>query len=716
MWLCDNHKTYYKNINVAVVYEALTTDNCELRTSPMNRLQHETSPYLRQHAENPVDWYPWGEEALARSKTEDKPILLSVGYSACHWCHVMAHESFEHEPTAQLMNDLFVNIKVDREERPDVDDIYMQAVQALTGQGGWPMTVFLTPEGKPFYGGTYFPREPRFGMPAFREVLAGVSEAYQNRRSQVEEAASNLSEALNREMLGIGGSISALNVDLLDTAAKMMDSTFDKMQGGFGGAPKFPQPMNLEFLLRTYARTNDPATLAQVTFTLKKMARGGIYDQVGGGFHRYSVDAIWLVPHFEKMLYDNAQLSRVYLHAYQVTGDEFYKRIATEIYDYILREMTAPEGAFYSTTDADSEGEEGKFFVWSVAELEALLGKNAPVAIEYWGVTARGNFEGHNILHVPNEDEVIAERLGITVDELRAKLTDIKHTLYAARTHRIHPGLDDKILTAWNGMMLASLSEAARVLDRADYREAATRNAEFLLGAMVAPDGRLYRTHKDGHSKINAYLEDYGNLIDGLLEVYQTTFDGRWFVEARRLADHVLEHFAAADSGFFDTGDDHESLIARPRNMQDNATPSGNSMIARQLVRLAAYTGEARYDEAARNTLGLLSEALRQYPQAFGEALSAADMLVSGVAEVAVVGAVADAGTKSLLDVAQKPYRPNIITALSPVDVPDESKIPLLSYRTMRGGQPTVYVCRHFVCAFPVTIADQVKELLTPIH
>ncbi len=680
----------------------------------MNRLQYETSPYLRQHADNPVDWYPWGEEALTRSKTEDKPILLSVGYSACHWCHVMAHESFEHEPTAKLMNELFVNIKVDREERPDVDDIYMQAVQALTGQGGWPMTIFLTPEGKPFYGGTYFPREPRFGMPAFSEILEGVSEAYQNRRKQVEEAASSLSESLNREMLGIGGTITALNVDLLDTAAKTMGSTFDKMQGGFGGAPKFPQPMNLEFLLRTYARTNDPATLEQVTFTLKKMARGGIYDQIGGGFHRYSVDAIWLVPHFEKMLYDNAQLSRVYLHTYQVTGDEFCKRIATEIYDYILREMTAPEGAFYSTTDADSEGEEGKFFVWSKTELEELLGENASVAIEYWGVTARGNFEGHNILHVPNDDEVIAERLSITVDELRSKLTDIKHTLYAARTHRVHPGLDDKILTAWNGMMLASLSEAARVLDRADYRVAATRNAEFLLGAMVAPDGRLYRTHKDGHSKINAYLEDYANLIDGLLEVYQTTFDERWFMEARRLADHVLEHFAAEDGGFFDTGDDHESLIARPRNMQDNATPSGNSMIARQLVRLAAYTGESNYDEAARNTLGLLSEALRQYPQAFGEALSAVDMLVSGLAEVAIVGALADSSTKSLLDAAQKTYRPNIITALSPIDVAEEATIPLLSYRTMRDGQPTVYVCRHFVCAFPVTTADQVEELLTP--
>jgi uncharacterized protein len=678
----------------------------------MNRLQHETSPYLRQHEHNPVDWYPWGEEALTRSKAEDKPILLSVGYSACHWCHVMAHESFEHEPTAKMMNDLFVNIKVDREERPDIDDIYMQAVQALTGHGGWPMTVFLTPEGKPFYGGTYFPREPRHGMPAFREILAGVAEAYRERRPQVEEAASSLSEALNRELLGIGGNISGLNTELLDNAYREIGRGFDKTHGGFGGAPKFPQPMNLEFLLRAHARTGDPLPLEQVTFTLRKMARGGIYDQVGGGFHRYSVDAIWLVPHFEKMLYDNAQLSRVYLHAYQITGDEFFRQIATEIYDYILREMTAPEGAFYSTTDADSEGEEGKFFVWSKDELESLLGENAQIAIEYWGVTARGNFEGHNILNVPNDDDVIAERLDISIEDLRAKLTDIKHTLYAARTHRVHPGLDDKILTAWNGMMLASLAEAARVLDRADYREAAVRNAEFLLREMVAPDGRLYRTHKEGRSKINAYLEDYANLIDGLFELYQTTFNERWFVEARRLADHALAHFGAEDGGFFDTSDDHESLIARPRNMQDNATPSGNAMIARQLIRLAAYTGDASYDEAARKTLGLLIEAFRQYPQAFGESLSAVDMLVAGLAEVAVVGAPDDSATKSLLAEAQKPYRPNVITALSPVDVPDEATIPLLSYRTLRNGQPAIYVCRHFVCAFPVTTVEQVKELL----
>ncbi|MCA0458906.1 MAG: thioredoxin domain-containing protein [Chloroflexi bacterium] len=681
-----------------------------------NRLQHETSPYLLQHADNPVDWYPWGDEAFERARAEDKPILLSIGYSACHWCHVMAHESFEKPVTANLMNELFVNIKVDREERPDVDDIYMQAVQALSGHGGWPMTVFLTPDGRPFYGGTYYPPEPRHGMPAFREVLAGVAEAYTNRRQQVEDSATNLTEALNREFLSIGGEQSSLSADLLTTAYQKIGQGFDESHGGFSGAPKFPQPMNLEFLLRAHLRSGDPEPLEQVAFTLRKMARGGIYDQLGGGFHRYSVDSLWLVPHFEKMLYDNAQLSRVYLHAYQLTGDAFFKTIAVEIDDYILREMTTHEGAFYSTTDADSEGEEGLFFIWSLAELQELLGDDARIAVEYWGVTGRGNFEGHNILYVPNDDEVVASRLNISVDELRVKLTAIKDKLYAVRTQRVHPGLDDKILTSWNGMMLASLAEAARVLDRADYQAAAVKNADFILTNMKAADGRLLRTHKSGvtNQRIKATLEDYSCLIDGLLELYQSTFDERWFIEARALADIVLERFAASDGGFFDTADDHEALIARPRNMQDNAVPSGNAMMSKNLIRLAAYTADERYDESARRALGLLTEAMRQYPQAFAESLNAVDMLVDGLAEVALVGAPAEPATKALLDVVRKPYRPNIITALSPVDVPAEATVPLLSYRTIRDAQPTVYVCRHFVCARPVTTPTEVESLLSP--
>jgi uncharacterized protein YyaL (SSP411 family) len=622
----------------------------------------------------------------------------------------MEHESFEHAPTAEQMNRDFVCIKVDREERPDLDDIYMQAVQAMSqGRGGWPMTVFLLPDGRPFYGGTYFPLEPRYGMPSFRQVLTAVAEAYKNRRAEMEQAGSDLSGMLQRETLGIGGG--ALDDALLREAAKGMGQNFDPAHGGFGGAPKFPNPMNLEFLLRSHARTGDDDALMMVTFTLRKMARGGIYDQLGGGFHRYSVDAIWLVPHFEKMLYDNAQLSRVYLHAWQITGDGSFRRIAEEIYDYVLREMTAPEGGFYSTTDADSEGEEGKFFVWSKEQLFDILGDDARVAVEYWGVTTRGNFEGHNILYVPADDAVVAERLGMSVEALREKIVAARDTLYAQRTNRVAPGLDDKIITAWNGMMLASLAEASRAFDRADYATAAIRNAEFLLSSLMQ-DGVLLRTWKGGRAKIDGFLEDYANLIDGLLELYQTTFDVRWFSEARRLADHVLAHFAAEDGGFFDTSTRHESLIARPRSLQDNATPSGNSMMAKGLAKLAAYTGDARYDAAARATLTQIAAAARQYPQAFGEGLSAMDLLARGIDEIAIVGDPTHEGTRALLVEAQGKYRPGAVVALSPSDVSGEHAIPLLSYRAQKGGAPTVYVCRHFTCQMPVTTAEAMRGLL----
>jgi uncharacterized protein len=678
-----------------------------------NRLQHETSPYLLQHKDNPVDWYPWGEEAFQKAKAENKPILLSVGYSACHWCHVMEHESFEHEPTARLMNERFVNIKVDREERPDVDDIYMQAVQSMTGHGGWPMTVFLTPEGQPFYGGTYYPPEPRYGMPSFTQLLDAIHDAWTNRREQVLEQANNLTKTLDRSVLGIGGSADDISAALLDEAVRQIRQNFDTAHGGFGGAPKFPQPMNLEFLLRAYARTKHPDTLHMVTHTLEKMARGGIYDQLGGGFARYSVDALWLVPHFEKMLYDNAQLSRVYLHAYQITGNPFFRRIAEEIYDYILREMTSPEGGFYSATDADSEGEEGKFFVWSMREIREILGASlAEIAIEYYGMTERGNFEGHNILYVPNDDEIVARRLGISVDELRANLAVIKDKLYAARTQRIHPGLDDKILTSWNGLMLASLAEAARVLDREDYRGAAVRAGEFLTSSLLRDGNRLYRTHKNGQSKLNGYLEDYAALIDALLELYQTTFDEKWFTTARALADYALEHFPAPEGGFFDTSDEHEALVVRPRSVQDNAIPSGNGKMFQVLIRLTAYTGDSRYDEAARRGLRLLTNAVRQYPQAFGESAGAMELLVSGVKEVAVVGDPGLETTRQLLDVIFKPYRPNTITALAKANVAGEHLIPLLSYRAMRSNQPTVYVCQNFMCKLPVLMVGDVEALL----
>ena len=686
----------------------------------MNRLKDESSPYLLQHADNPVDWYPWGEEAFHMARENDKPVLLSVGYSACHWCHVMAHESFEDDETAEMMNALFVNIKVDREERPDVDDIYMQAVQAIAGQGGWPMTVFMLPDGRPFYGGTYYPKQAGRGMPSFKQLMGAIHNAYRNQRELLEKQADNLHQALNRDVLGIGrADDSGLTAALLEEAARGMMAKMDRSNGGFGGAPKFPNPISLEFLLRYYARTKDAEALDLVTVTLRKMARGGIYDQVGGGFARYSVDAHWLVPHFEKMLYDNAQLSRIYLHAWQATGDDFFRFIAEDIYDYILREMTAPAGGFYSATDADSEGEEGKFFVWTIEEMrEALeaLSQQLPnafeIAITYFGMSEGGNFEGANILHVTDEPQWVAEQLGMTESNLDAALDAIRDRLYVLRKERIPPALDDKILTSWNGLMLASLAEAARVLRRDDYLQAAENAGRFLLDAMIDERGRLYRSHKIGRSKLNAYLEDYANLVDALLELYQTTADEKWFAEARRLADVALEHFTSNDGGFYDTSDDHEALIVRPRNLQDNVTPSGNAMMAKQLLRLAAYTGENQYDEAARTVPRLLTDAMRQYPQAFAESLNVADMLVNGIVEVALVGSWESAEAGKILDAIHGEYRPNMITAAAEHDVQEHPFIPLLSYRSMRDGKTTVYVCRNFACRLPVVTAAETAALL----
>ena len=686
----------------------------------MNRLKDETSPYLLQHADNPVDWHPWGEEAFRIAREMDKPVLLSVGYSACHWCHVMAHESFEDAATAEMMNALFVNVKVDREERPDVDDIYMGAVQAIAGQGGWPMTVFLLPDGRPFYGGTYYPKERRFGMPSFTQLMGTVHDAYRNQRDNLEQQANNLHESLKRDVLAIGREDdSGLTADMLDEAAKNLLASIDRENGGFGAQPKFPNPISLEFLLRHHARTQDDETLQLVAFTLRQMAMGGIYDQIGGGFARYSVDAYWLVPHFEKMLYDNAQLSRLYLHAWQITDDSFFKSIAEDIYDYILREMTAANNGFYSATDADSEGEEGKYFVWTIEEVaEAVepISDQVPraleIAIETYGMTTQGNFEGSNILHLGRPMDETAAVLGMSINDLRAAIDQIKNRLYALRAERVPPGLDDKILTSWNGLMLASLAEAARVLKRDDYLAAARRAADFLLDQMVDVNGRLYRTHKDGRSKLNGYLEDYANLIDALLEMYQSTFDEAWFLAARQLADVALQHFRSDDGGFYDTSDDHDALIVRPRNLQDNVTPSGNGMMAKQLLRLAAYTGEARYDEAAREVLRKLSDAMRQYPQAFAESLNAADMLVQGIAEVAIIGDITGKSTAEVMDVLQQTYRPNLITALAEDGVEQHDNIPLLSARTKIDGKTTVYVCRNFACRMPVTTAAEAEALL----
>ena len=679
----------------------------------MNRLRDETSPYLLQHADNPVHWYPWGEEAFARARAEDKPVLLSVGYSSCHWCHVMAHESFEHDATAAQMNADFINIKVDREERPDVDAIYMTAVQVLTRGGGWPMTVFLLPDGRPFHGGTYYPLEARYGMPSFRQLLAGVAQTYRERRDEVEQVAGQLKELLSEPGLtqsNITGE--ELPPTLLEQAQRQISVEYDSVHGGFGGAPKFPQPMTHEFLLRAFARNGDQAALQQVAYSLEQMARGGIYDQVGGGFARYSVDARWLVPHFEKMLYDNAQLSRINLRCWQFTQHEIFLRIARDVYDYILREMTAIDGGFFSATDADSEGVEGKFFVWEKAELEAILGGDARLAGAYWGVTDAGNFEGKNILHLTLPEDEFAKEQGITLVELRERIEAARAKLYARRSTRIPPLLDDKIITSWNGLMLASLAEAARVLGDGHYRAAAIQVGDFLLREMRLSDGALLRTRRLGQSKILAFLEDYACLIDGLIELYQLTFDEGWYCEACALADYALAHFRGEDGSFYDSSDQHESLIARARNLQDGAFPSANAHFARQLLRLAAYTGEARYGTAATSALHKTLAAMQQYPLSFAGSLNVLETQIVGITQVAIIGDIACEETRQLLAVLEEVYRPNLVRAVATQAAAAKSAIPLLRGRFMQDGRATAYVCRNFACRLPVTSASALRTEL----
>jgi len=681
-----------------------------------NRLANETSPYLLQHADNPVDWYPWGEEALAKAKTEDKPIFLSIGYSACHWCHVMAHESFEDEGVAAILNEHFVSIKVDREERPDLDRIYMNAVQAMTGSGGWPMSVFLTPEGQPFYGGTYFPPTPRYGMPSFSQLLTAVADGWQNRRQELIESGQRLVAALEQQSaIGEGVKHEDLKPETVELAFQNLVKRFDRVHGGWGDAPKFPQPMALEFLLRYHHVTGNSQALQMVSQTLEAMARGGMYDQLGGGFHRYSVDDHWLVPHFEKMLYDNAQLARVYLHAWQVTGEPFFRTITEEILDYVVREMTDPAGGFYSTQDADSEGEEGKFFIWMSAEIRGLLGAvrqsspqvEADTFMAAYGVTERGNFESRNILEFVGD-----------MDQ-RAELAEARHSLFEAREQRVHPGRDDKVLTSWNGLMLAAFAEAARALNRDDYRQVAERNADFLLRELRNDKGRLWHTWKGGVAKINGYLEDYTHLIGGLLELYQTTFDPRWYQAARELAEVMIEHFSVPDGsaelaevgGFFDTSDDHETLITRPREVQDNAVPSGNAMAALVLLRLAGLAVEPRYVELAHRSLGPMQPLLAKYPLGFAQWLIALDYAFSHPREIAIVGAPDAANTRALLDVCTTGYRPHQIVALGASDA-EASAIPLLQDRSQIEGRATAYVCVDFTCRAPVTEPQALRALL----
>lgn len=674
-----------------------------------NRLSNESSPYLRQHAHNPVDWYPWGNEAFARARQEDKAILLSVGYAACHWCHVMEGESFENEAIAQLMNDNFVCLKVDREERPDVDAIYMNAVQLMTGHGGWPMTVFLTPDGVPFYGGTYYPPVDRQGMPGFPRVLISIAEAWRNRRDELLGSAGSVLQALN-QINETGTAEGELDLSLLDYAATDLLRRHDPVHGGFSQrGPKFPPSQNLSFLLHQYHRTGDPAILQTVTLTLDRMACGGMYDQLGGGFHRYSVDEKWLVPHFEKMLYDNALLSRVYLDAWLVTGNDFYRRIVTETLDYVVREMTHPDGGFYSSQDADSEGVEGKFFVWTPQETTALLGaEDARLFNRYFDVSQYGNFEhGHSILHVDADSESVARLMQVTPEQMQEAIARGRRILFEAREQRSKPARDEKILTAWNGLMLRSFAEAARILKRDDYRSVAVRNADFILARLQRDEGgrsRLLRTHKDGESKLNGYLEDYAFLAEGLLALYEATFELRWFVAARALAETMIAEFHDEEKGgFYFTSNDHEQLITRTKDIMDNATPAGNSSAVQVLLRLALFTGEERFRQIAEHTLRVLKDSVMQIPGAFGHLLCALDFSLSSPHEIALTGRRAAAETEALIDTVFSHYLPNKVVALAePGDANAAQVIPLLAARNQINGQPTAYVCHQFRCEAPV--------------
>jgi uncharacterized protein len=672
-----------------------------------NHLITENSPYLLQHANNPVNWYPWGEEALNKAKGENKPIFLSIGYAACHWCHVMAHESFEDEETATFMNEHFINIKVDREERPDLDSIYMQATISMTGSGGWPMSVFLAPDLKPFYTGTYFPPVRRYNMPAFKDVLAGLANAWQNDRDEIIKVGEQVNSHLQHQ---VKNQVSdSLVQEHLVAIAETMKSTYDWGYGGWGDAPKFPQAMALEFLLHHSVKNKSDEYLKLIHHCLQAMARGGMYDVVGGGFSRYSTDSQWRVPHFEKMLYDNALLVRAYLHAWQVTKEPFYKRIVEETLDFITREMTHEQGGFYSSLDADSEGEEGKFYVWSLEEIRKVLEDSEFFEAAY-GVTAKGNWEGKTILQRALDDSSLAARFQLNLEDVPAKLAESHAKLYSARALRIRPGTDDKVLTAWNGLMLAAVAESARVLDRKDYLLLATRNAEFLLSKLRA-NGKLRRSWRNGSAINEVFLEDYSALILGLLELYQTDFNNKWFVAAKELADEMIEKFTDTEGGFFDTPNDAAALLIRPKDIQDNATPSGNSLACEALIKLAAFTDEGKYRDIAEKSLTLITDFVLRYPLGFARWLSAAENAQGAMKQVALLGEAEEELFQRMLQVIRAEYRPGLITAASTYPI-QEGAPALLQDRPLINDQSTAYVCEGFVCKQPTTEIERLIEQL----
>lgn len=680
-----------------------------------NRLIHETSPYLLQHAHNPVDWYPWGDEALRHAKEEDKPILLSIGYSACHWCHVMERESFEREETARIMNDHFVCIKVDREERPDLDEIYMAATVAMNnGHGGWPMTVFLAPDQQPFYAGTYFPPDDRYGRPGFGSLLSKIAELWKTDRPALLQQGANLTEHLRRQAVSMPAQ--SVGNEAIETAATFLAREFDPVHGGFGPAPKFPPSTALSLLLRVHRRTGDSELLKIVRVTLDAMARGGMYDQIGGGFSRYSTDERWLVPHFEKMLYDNALLARIYLEAYQVTTEPFYRRIATEILDYEIREMTSPEGGFYSSTDADSEGEEGKFFVWTPDEVKAVLGaEEANRFCAYYDITEAGNWEGKNIPNAPRTLELIASRLEIGPEALKVSLESSRKKLYEARQKRIPPGLDDKILASWNGLMIGALAEGARILSDLNYLAAAERAADFILKTLRTSDGRRLRTYRAGKAHLNAYLDDYAYLCEGLIDLYEAGGAVRYLTEAAELAERILNDFGAEEEGgFYNTSRDHERLILRHREGYDGATPNANASAAMALARLSFHLNREDLRKTAAAAMTAYGAAIDRFSRAFCKSLTVVDFLLEGPIEIATIGKPGETRYEALRREADMRYLPNRI--LAHLDPAAESNghlnLPLLEGKELINGRAAVYLCANFTCQAPITDPSQIGPAL----
>jgi len=684
-----------------------------------NRLIHETSPYLLQHAHNPVDWFPWGPEAFEKARAENKPVLLSIGYSACHWCHVMEHESFEDERIAALMNEHFVSIKVDREERPDLDHIYQSVVQMLSGQGGWPLTMFLTPEQEPFYGGTYFPPEDRYGRPGFPRILSAVADAYHRRQDEVTQSVAQIRDGL-KKLSTFEESPGVLSPDLLTHAARALANNFDMVHGGFGTQPKFPNPANLECFLRYWHASGNDNFLNMVKLALHRMASGGIYDHLGGGFHRYSVDDRWLVPHFEKMLYDNAQLLPLYLNLYQITGDEFYARVARETLTYLQREMLHAEGGFYATQDADSEGEEGKFFVWTKEEVDALLGDASRLFCRYYDVTATGNWEhGNNILHLTVSLEQLAQMFNRPLDEVTASLEASKAVLFAAREQRAKPFRDEKILTAWNGLMLAGMVQAYSVLGDEAALQAVRDTIAFVQEHMLR-DGRLLSVYKDGQARFNGYLDDYAFLVGALLDAFEATFEQSYFALAQQLTSVMLEEFwDEAQGGFFFTGKSHERLIERTKSAYDQAIPSGTAVATKNLLRLYHYTGQAAYLQRAEHVLRIFRRHMEQQPFGFGSLLTTLDFYLQKPQEIVLLGTPGAADTQAMLRAIHQQYLPNkILLQIDPRHAPSALEaFPLLrdvlAGKTQVDGKATVYVCHNFTCSLPVTEPAALTALLS---